>query len=67
MSYAAVGNGSLVLRFDENAINDMKARMLAYYDELSRKGIKAHRPDEYMTQVHQSVCEAEKEALEKEH
>lgn len=66
MSYAAVGNGSLVLRFDENAINDMKARMQAYYDELSRKGIKAYRPGEYMMQVHQSVCEAEKEALEKE-
>ena len=66
MSYAAVGNGSLVLRFDENAINDMKARMQSYYDELSRKGIKAYRPGEYMMQVHQSVCEAEKEALEKE-
>ena len=35
MSYAAVGNGSLVLRFDENAINDMKARMLAYFSLMA--------------------------------
>lgn len=66
MSYSATGSGTLVLRFDENAINGMKARMQVYYDELFQKGVAAYRPDEHMMQVHRSVYEAEKEALEKE-
>ena len=66
MGYNATGRGTLILRFDEKAISGMKARMRVYYDELSQKGIEAYRPDEYMMQIHQSVCETEKEALEKE-
>ena len=66
MGYNATGRGTLILRFDEKAISGMKARMRVYYDELSQKGIEAFRPDEYMMQIHQSVCETEKEALEKE-